>query len=600
MTTDLLDVAKGLVSGERLIRVHGRRNNIAGSEEDVWPGGELGTPVVIKTFPTSASALSVVSDNSADTATGTGAQRLVIVGLDSDWREIAENIALNGTTSVSTTQTFLRVNDAYVERAGSGAKNAGIISVTHSGNLQAVIVAGAGSALMTHQSVPVTKRALVVRTWFDCSVEDVQMRLYQQPAGLGRRIVRDQKLGFAPLRDELPDIVEIGGRTDLWMAALVGTGTAYVAAGYDLLLTPPKTLISFQDAAATYTRSGDAWYHVATDALAKAGPNVRRFEDRGDGYGPQLLIEGARTNVLPDSEALGAASWTNDAQTLTSDDGVGAFGELAADRLACDGTPPDRTRWFSSTSTRFAVSCYAKRGSQGTQGQILPGTTGGEENKFTVPFDWGRFSAVHTSGVSITRQIILCCHWNAQAAAGTTGDNHLWWGAQVEDGVNFPSSYIKTSGATATRNADVLTFPSAPREMRFAKWSFDVWPAFASGDLLSGDAFVLFSFGSSKDVVQIHHNGTDVGVEIVADGQASFKARSLAITFSRHQRLRVTIDTVSKIVNVQGATTGSGDGTAGSAWAFPPVSTTAPLRIGGITGGAAEAFCRIGEPLAVT
>lgn len=84
------------------------------------------------TFPTSAVNISVASTSASDTGAGTGAQTLIVRGLDANRREIDEEITLNGQTPVNTTNTFLRLNDLFVKDAGSNGFNVGNIYASDS------------------------------------------------------------------------------------------------------------------------------------------------------------------------------------------------------------------------------------------------------------------------------------------------------------------------------------------------------------------------------------------------------------------------------------------------------------------------------------
>ncbi len=92
--------------------------------ETVW---EIGSTYA---FPTAASTATIVSSSANDTANGTGARLVFLEGLDSNWNEVSEVLTLNGTSNVTGTVSFFRVNNARVVFSGSGQTNAGNITVT--------------------------------------------------------------------------------------------------------------------------------------------------------------------------------------------------------------------------------------------------------------------------------------------------------------------------------------------------------------------------------------------------------------------------------------------------------------------------------------
>jgi len=77
----------------------------------------------------SATTLEAASTSALDTALGTGATGLTIEGLDDNYDEISEDVALDGQTPVLTTQLFLYVNRVFITGAGSTEKNQGDIYV---------------------------------------------------------------------------------------------------------------------------------------------------------------------------------------------------------------------------------------------------------------------------------------------------------------------------------------------------------------------------------------------------------------------------------------------------------------------------------------
>lgn len=118
-----LQVARGQIEGHRAVTVWGYNPDIDTAEETVWADGG------IVTLPAAAATLKVSSDSANDAAAGTGARTVTISGLDTNYDEISETVTLNGTTEVTTTKSFRRINSMIVATAGSGNANAGNIYI---------------------------------------------------------------------------------------------------------------------------------------------------------------------------------------------------------------------------------------------------------------------------------------------------------------------------------------------------------------------------------------------------------------------------------------------------------------------------------------
>jgi hypothetical protein len=116
-----LQVSRGQISWHYNATVFGYNSDVDTSVETVWPqGGILG-------FPAAALQLSVSSDNAADTSAGTGARTVYLEGLDANHNVISETVTLNGQTAVTTTKSYLHINNCFVQTAGSGNSAAGTI-----------------------------------------------------------------------------------------------------------------------------------------------------------------------------------------------------------------------------------------------------------------------------------------------------------------------------------------------------------------------------------------------------------------------------------------------------------------------------------------
>lgn len=159
------DIALGLRTGRRFVNKAGRNPLIDTSTtpQDIWTGSGLYTG-----FPTTGSAetLSIESSDVNDTAAGTGARTVQLIGLDSSYNEISEVVSLNGTTPVLSTLLFWRMHTANVQSAGSGGVNAGIITIRHStttANVFSKIPAGRNQSSEAVFTVPAGHTALLRR-----------------------------------------------------------------------------------------------------------------------------------------------------------------------------------------------------------------------------------------------------------------------------------------------------------------------------------------------------------------------------------------------------------------------------------------------------
>lgn len=135
------------------IEKYGTNGDIdTGSPEEVWSVGG------IYSFPTTSESIEVLSSDAADTAAGTGARTVTVIGINNatELREISETVTLNGVTPVALTKTFYRIYRANVITAGTGEVNAGTITirVASAGATRAEIPIGKSSTLMAIFTIP--------------------------------------------------------------------------------------------------------------------------------------------------------------------------------------------------------------------------------------------------------------------------------------------------------------------------------------------------------------------------------------------------------------------------------------------------------------
>lgn len=236
MTATLLDVAEGAVVGRELVTIVGRRTDADTTEDDVWSGGE-GGGVATRVLPSSAGAMSLVSSDIADAAAGTGARSVEVDYLDASHERQTVVVTLNGATPVVTTETAIRVQRARVKTAGTGRVNAGAISVSIGGNVQAHIPAGLGESPQALWTIPAGYFALLRDEWVE-SAAAATGRLYQLgPAGdSSRQLVREHRTTAPHGGAHAPSYTRLEQKTDLMLRAAMDGGSGHVVAGFSLVL----------------------------------------------------------------------------------------------------------------------------------------------------------------------------------------------------------------------------------------------------------------------------------------------------------------------------------------------------------------------------
>lgn len=152
--TEELSIAEGKYSGISIVNKFGFNSDVdsATVPEDVWEGGGTYTG-----WATAAELVQVFSASTSDTAAGVGARTLRIIGLDANYDVQSETITLNGTTPVSSTQTFIRIHTASVLTAGTAEVNQGIITVrqaTTTANVFLSLIAGRNQSNAAVYTVP--------------------------------------------------------------------------------------------------------------------------------------------------------------------------------------------------------------------------------------------------------------------------------------------------------------------------------------------------------------------------------------------------------------------------------------------------------------
>lgn len=136
-----LQVSRGQISYHSVVNIFGTATAIGTAYRTPWELANTNALPLIST----ASQLDVASSDAADTS-----QVVQLQGLDADYNQITENISLNGTSTITTTQSFKAIN-GFVTISGNCAGN---VTAKISSVVYAQITAGAGRNQAAIYTVP--------------------------------------------------------------------------------------------------------------------------------------------------------------------------------------------------------------------------------------------------------------------------------------------------------------------------------------------------------------------------------------------------------------------------------------------------------------
>jgi hypothetical protein len=228
-----LSVARGVVPNMSGIQKFGYSPDVDGTQSVIWDA------TGVYAYPASAQPAEIVCASGDDVSTGTGARSIEIQGLDENYNLVTETVTLDNPDSAGiegvTTNNFLRIFRALVKTAGSGATNAGDITVSVAGVDLALIPAGNGQTLQAVYTVPAGKRAYLVSINAGTAKEkEITLGLYARPLG-GAFNVKAFNTFRAILNRDYQIFEVFDEKTDIELRA-TADATTQVSGGFELLL----------------------------------------------------------------------------------------------------------------------------------------------------------------------------------------------------------------------------------------------------------------------------------------------------------------------------------------------------------------------------
>jgi len=236
-----LNVAKGEVNRHSVIHKFGRNPAVSTSSfSTIWNGGGVYTGF----NAISAEIVELYSDDVDDGNSSTGLNTIRIFGLDADWHEQYEDVDLNGTNSVYSTLSYIRLDRAKGLDAGASGHNEGDITIRQSvtiANVFAVVPATYNSTMIAAYTIPADKTGYLMSLSTalsnkNAAVVEVRFQI-KQPGNVftvgGEAAMNSVGSGFATFPFPVP--IKIQEKTDIYIEGEASASVA-VSAFMDILL----------------------------------------------------------------------------------------------------------------------------------------------------------------------------------------------------------------------------------------------------------------------------------------------------------------------------------------------------------------------------
>jgi len=217
----------------------------------------------------------------------------------------------------------------------------------------------------------------------------------------------------------------------------------------------------------TFTRGSEATFVNAQGLIESTASNDAPRIDYSTGA-KAFLLEGQSTNLIPYSEDFSQSDWVKlgagagSAAVVTSNYAISPDGTQNASRLQCDlngggASSGNQSLIYDlySSSGNQTMSVYLKSNTNSNQ-TIYFANTQTSGDTITITSEWQRFEFSHNTSTYV---FAVGLRGRSGGAINDTADI-LIYGAQAEQ-QSYATSYIPTSGASATRNQE-LCYDATP------------------------------------------------------------------------------------------------------------------------------------------
>ena len=280
---------------------------------------------------------------------------------------------------------------------------------------------------------------------------------------------------------------------------------------------------------------------------------------------PALLLEPQRTNLFTQSETF--SNWSNSQSTETINSGISPDGSNTATKVkpttsssSWSGLNSPSLSITSGTAYTFSVFAKKDEYSYVQVGGSTPRFNGSfstiDLSNGTVVYESGINADVESYGngwyrISFTQTAIssgsglagfiavynYAPNSRLQSFGGDGSSGILVWGCQFEAG-SYQTSYIPTSGSTATRSADVCNGSGTSAEFNDSEGVLFAEIA-ALSDTVDANHSLSISDGGFSNTMYIYFGSTDnkYGYAIFSGGSLVCNIRSNVANFSEYTKI---------------------------------------------------------------
>ncbi len=291
-----------------------------------------------------------------------------------------------------------------------------------------------------------------------------------------------------------------------------------------------------------------------------------RARNAGDGWG--LSIESERTNAITHSDSWQGASWVAGTMSTVASQADPAGGTAATMFIsdALEGQYSHRQTAYGQVASTWARGGDCGPGGGGGAGGADTGECAWLHHALPSVLiegaSWRRYDAAHPTGSSTDNLMIDTRGGAPNPYAIGYYTETIAFGAQLEEGARYPSSYIPTTDAAASRDAELL-YSDIPAELipgGYFEVSFVLAPRYASGELpAAAEHDLLWLDDENRVFLRAHPSGGSGAALCLLVGGSQLCGGH--VTWPRERELTITAEHSAsrRAVSISGQQSGNGD-----------------------------------------